>query len=252
VKDVAWVVAQRRRDRRVDHVDQQPMRGIGIAGQHRGDAAQEPVEELLLRVGRIVVLRDLASAFGEAGQVAEPKPGEGKLAEDAHPLRCVGGIGGGLQQVDGGRHGACVLLEGAEGKQDLGPGGRRRRAGEDFVGQPSGTDDVSGQQCVGCCSPPRRRRQARRDRDSDDRGTNDGPLILNDIDRLIVGTDAIELAATGQTMDITGIVMVQIDSLVAGERHDWPAAEGLVQLGLAQPRPAPDGWVEAYLQRSSE
>jgi hypothetical protein len=75
---------------------------------------------------------------------------------------------------------------------------------------------------------------------------------LNDIDRLIVGTDAIELAATGQTMDITGIVMVQIDSLVACERHYWPAAEGLVQLGLAQPRPAPDGWVEAYLQRSSE
>ena len=83
-------------------------------------------------------------------------------------------------------------------------------------------------------------------------GTNDGPFILNDIDRLIVGTDAIELPATGQAMDITGVVMLQIDSLVAGERHYWPAAEGLVQLGLAQPRPAPDGWVEAYLQRSPE
>jgi hypothetical protein len=83
-------------------------------------------------------------------------------------------------------------------------------------------------------------------------GTNDGPYILSDIDRLIVGTDAIELPATGQAMDITGIVMLQIDSLVTGERHYWPTAEGLVQLGLARPRMAPDGWVEALLRRSAE
>lgn len=83
-------------------------------------------------------------------------------------------------------------------------------------------------------------------------GTNDGPFILNDIDRLILGTDAIEVPATGHAMDITGVVMVQIDTLVTDERHYWPAVEGLVQLGLAQPRPAPDGWVEAYLQRSAE
>jgi hypothetical protein len=78
-------------------------------------------------------------------------------------------------------------------------------------------------------------------------GTNDGPFVLSDIDRLIVGTDAIELPATGGTIDVTGIVMLQINSLVTGERHYWPAVEGLVQLGLAQPRTAPDGWVEAYL-----
>lgn len=83
-------------------------------------------------------------------------------------------------------------------------------------------------------------------------GTNDGPFVLNDIDRLVLGTDAIELPATGQTMDITGIVMVQIGSLVTGEGHYWPAVEGLVQFGLAKPRPAPDGRVGAHLQRCTE
>lgn len=83
-------------------------------------------------------------------------------------------------------------------------------------------------------------------------GTNDGPFILSDIDRLILGTDAIELPATRQAIDVTGIVMLQIDTLVTGERHYWPAVDGLVQLGLARPRPAPDGWVEAYLQGGAE
>jgi hypothetical protein len=70
-------------------------------------------------------------------------------------------------------------------------------------------------------------------------GTNTAPLTLSDLERFIVGTDALELPATGQATAITGIVMLQIDSLVAGERHYWPPGDGLIQLGVVRTETRP-------------
>lgn len=79
-------------------------------------------------------------------------------------------------------------------------------------------------------------------------GTNTGPFVLNDIDRLILDTDALELPATGRAIDVTGVVTLQVAGLVTAERHYWPMVEGLVQLGLARPRPVPDGAAAPWLR----
>ena len=71
-------------------------------------------------------------------------------------------------------------------------------------------------------------------------GTNSGPFHLGDVDRLILGTDADRLPPTGKIMDITGVVVLEIaDGLVIRERHYWPVAETLVQLGLVAMVAAP-------------
>ena len=60
-----------------------------------------------------------------------------------------------------------------------------------------------------------------------------GPLVLGEIDRLILGTQAEALPATGRTMDITGMVVLEVaDGRVTAERHFWPFAQVFVQLGL--------------------
>ena len=65
-------------------------------------------------------------------------------------------------------------------------------------------------------------------------GTNTGPLILSDADRLVLGTQAETLPATGRAMDITGAVVFEVaDGQVTAERHYWPEVTPLVQLGLA-------------------
>lgn len=71
-------------------------------------------------------------------------------------------------------------------------------------------------------------------------GTNTGPYVLGEIDRLILGTQAETLPATGCTMDITGTVVLEVaDGRVTAERHYWPFTQVLVQLGLVgSPRPS--------------
>ena len=71
-------------------------------------------------------------------------------------------------------------------------------------------------------------------------GTNTGPFVLGEIDRLILGTQAETLPATGRAMDITGTVVLEVaDDRVTAERHYWPFAQVFVQLGLVgSPRPS--------------
>ncbi|HSR28468.1 MAG TPA: hypothetical protein VLR51_08430, partial [Actinomycetes bacterium] len=64
-------------------------------------------------------------------------------------------------------------------------------------------------------------------------GTNTGPVYLGGTDRLILGTTAEALPATGRAMDIAGTVVLEFDGgHVTAERHYWPAIDILVQLGL--------------------
>ncbi|HEV3011860.1 MAG TPA: nuclear transport factor 2 family protein [Actinomycetota bacterium] len=64
-------------------------------------------------------------------------------------------------------------------------------------------------------------------------GTNTGPYILGETDRLVLGTTAEALPATGRVMDITGTVVLELDDgRVTAERHYWPQVYTLVQLGL--------------------
>jgi hypothetical protein len=66
-------------------------------------------------------------------------------------------------------------------------------------------------------------------------GTNDGPLHLGDLDRLILATDVDRLPPTGRAMDIAGSVVFQVaEDLVTAERHYWKTADTLVQLGLVE------------------
>ena len=56
---------------------------------------------------------------------------------------------------------------------------------------------------------------------------------LGETDRLILGTTAEALPATGRAMDIAGTVVLELDGgQVTAERHYWPAIDMLVQLGL--------------------
>ena len=55
-------------------------------------------------------------------------------------------------------------------------------------------------------------------------GTNTGPLSLGETDRLVLGTQAETLPATGRSMDIRGAVVLEVaDGLVVTERHYWLA-----------------------------
>ena len=63
-------------------------------------------------------------------------------------------------------------------------------------------------------------------------GTNTGPFTLGETDRLVLGTQAETLPATGRAMDITGAVVLEVaDGQVTAERHYWPLVDTLVQLG---------------------
>src|SRR4029450_10624403 len=54
--------------------------------------------------------------------------------------------------------------------------------------------------------------------------------------RLLLGTQAETLAPPGRATDITGVVVLEIaGGRVTAERHYWPLADGLVQLGLLGP-----------------
>jgi ketosteroid isomerase-like protein len=69
-------------------------------------------------------------------------------------------------------------------------------------------------------------------------GTNTGPLILNEVDRLVLGTQAATLPATGRAIDLDGVVVFEVaEGQVTAERHHWPEVTPLVQLGLAEPAP---------------
>lgn len=73
-------------------------------------------------------------------------------------------------------------------------------------------------------------------------GTNTGPFSLGETDRLVLGTKAETLPATGRAMDITGTVVLEVaDGRATAERHYWPLVDTLVQLGLigSLPRQVP-------------
>jgi hypothetical protein len=64
-------------------------------------------------------------------------------------------------------------------------------------------------------------------------GTNTGPFTLGETDRLVLGTQAETLPATGRAIDITGVVVLELaGGQVTAERHYWPLVDTLVQLGL--------------------
>jgi hypothetical protein len=66
-------------------------------------------------------------------------------------------------------------------------------------------------------------------------GTNTGPFILGETDRLVLGTQAETLPATGRAIDITGVVVLELaGDQVTAERHYWPLVETFVQLGLVR------------------
>jgi hypothetical protein len=67
-------------------------------------------------------------------------------------------------------------------------------------------------------------------------GTNTGPFPLSETERLLLGTQAETLPATGRATDITGVVVLEVaGGRVTAERHYWPLVDGLVQLGLIGP-----------------
>jgi SnoaL-like domain len=73
-------------------------------------------------------------------------------------------------------------------------------------------------------------------------GTNTGPFPPNETERLLLGTQAETLPATGRATDITGVVVLEVaGGRVTAERHYWPLIDGLVQLGLlgSLPREVP-------------
>ena len=70
-------------------------------------------------------------------------------------------------------------------------------------------------------------------------GTNLGPLHLNDADRRALGTAATSLPATGRTMSVPGVVVLELrDDLIAAERHYWLSSDALAELRPAEPAPA--------------
>jgi hypothetical protein len=67
-------------------------------------------------------------------------------------------------------------------------------------------------------------------------GTNTGPFPLSETERLLLGTQAETLPATGRATDITGVVVLEVaGGRVTAERHYWPLVDGLVPLGLIGP-----------------
>jgi SnoaL-like domain len=73
-------------------------------------------------------------------------------------------------------------------------------------------------------------------------GTNTGPFPPNETERLLLGTQAETLPATGRAIDLCGVVVLEVaGGQVTAERHYWPLMDGLVQLGLigSLPREVP-------------
>ena len=67
-------------------------------------------------------------------------------------------------------------------------------------------------------------------------GINTGPYQLSETERLLLGTQAETLPATGRATDITGVVVVEVaGGRVTAERHYWPLVDSLMQLGLIGP-----------------
>ena len=66
-------------------------------------------------------------------------------------------------------------------------------------------------------------------------GTNTGPVHLDDFDRAVLRTDARELPPTGRPMSVDGvIVLAAAGGLITAERHHFPFAGLLEQLGLIE------------------
>ncbi len=67
-------------------------------------------------------------------------------------------------------------------------------------------------------------------------GTNEGPLHLNDTDRRMLESDAMSLPPTGLSMQIDGVVVVEVaDGLITAERHFLNLAASHEQLMLVAP-----------------
>ena len=67
-------------------------------------------------------------------------------------------------------------------------------------------------------------------------GTNQGPLHLNDADRLLFRTDALALPPTGRPMVIDGVVVLEVaGDLILAERHFLNQAATQEQLMLVEP-----------------
>ncbi len=67
-------------------------------------------------------------------------------------------------------------------------------------------------------------------------GTNQGPLHLNDSDRVLLRTDAPALPPTGLPMSIDGVVVLEVeDGLITAERHFLNQAAVQEQLLLTEP-----------------
>ena len=67
-------------------------------------------------------------------------------------------------------------------------------------------------------------------------GTNTGPFPLSETERLLLGTQAETLPATGRATDITGVVVLEVaGGPGTAERHYRPLGDSLVQLGLIGP-----------------
>jgi len=57
-------------------------------------------------------------------------------------------------------------------------------------------------------------------------GINTGPFTLGEADRLVLGTQAETLPATGRAIDITGAVVLEVaGGRVTAERHYWPLVD---------------------------
>ena len=54
-------------------------------------------------------------------------------------------------------------------------------------------------------------------------GTHMGVLALDKFARTLLGTDLAQIAPTGRTVDVAGVVVLTVDDgVVTAERHHWP------------------------------
>ena len=70
-------------------------------------------------------------------------------------------------------------------------------------------------------------------------GTNTGEIVLSDFGRGATGTTGETFPATGRSMDITGVIVQEIDDdgLIVAERQYWNMLQMLAQLGIFVPMP---------------
>lgn len=74
------------------------------------------------------------------------------------------------------------------------------------------------------------------------RGSHTGALVLDDAGRAALGCRVDHVPATGRTVDVTGVVVLDLDpahGAIAVERHHWPPAWVYQQLGLMTVTVAP-------------